>query len=305
MTIDEMRQEKNRQGLTYEEIAEKSGVPAPTVQKILGGFTRSPRYSTMQALEKAFSGKGRTQSPGQNDIVHNNIPLLREAQPAYDDGSGSVPYQSGSPSGAAHRYPRQGSYTVADRNALPDDRRTELIDGVIYDMSAPRIVHQMIQSRLVTAFNIYIDSKGGDCICFEPDTDVIIDDSKRTVVMPDVFIVCDRSKIHEDAIYGAPDLVVEILSPSTKKKDYSAKYHRYLEAGVREYWIIDPEERRVVVFRFDLMKNETPGREKGKEEGNPVSIYGFESVIPVGIYNGDCKIDFRSIYEKIKFMYRK
>ena len=121
--------------------------------------------------------------------------------------------------------------------------------------------------------------------------DVQLDCDDRTMVQPDVLVVCDRDKIIKRCIYGAPDFVVEILSPSTKRKDGIIKLSKYISAGVREYWIVDPDKKQVVVYDF-------------QKEDYPV-IYGFGGEIPVGIFDGECRIDFAEIYEYMLFLYEK
>ncbi len=113
---------------------------------------------------------------------------------------------------------RQGEYTLEDYLALPDDQRVELIDGVIYAMAAPNYIHQAFGDSLQAVFNDYIRKKHGSCRAFTP-VDVQPDCDDKTIVQPDVLIVCDRSRFQKGRIYGAPDLVVEVLSPSTSKRD--------------------------------------------------------------------------------------
>ena len=128
--------------------------------------------------------------------------------------------------------------------------------------------------------------KGGSCRPFIAPVDVQLDCDERTMVQPDVGIVCDPDKIKRFGIYGAPDFLVEVISPSTKKKDYIKKLAKYMEAGVREYWILDPYQKRLLVYFF---------------EGDvfPV-IYGLDQPVPVGIYNGDLVIDFSNIAKWIE-----
>ena len=186
---------------------------------------------------------------------------------------------------------KQGEYTLEDYYALPDERRVELIDGVIYDMSAPTTIHQLIGLEIWGQLQKFIRKKKGTCIPFAAPVDVQLDCDDRTMVQPDVLVVCDRDKIIKRCIYGAPDFVVEVLSPSTKRKDGIIKLSKYISAGVREYWIVDPDKKQVVVYDF-------------QKEDYPV-IYGFGGEIPVGIFDGECQIDFAEIYEYMRFLYEK
>ncbi len=180
---------------------------------------------------------------------------------------------------------KQGQYTLADYYALPDEQRVELIDGIIYDMTAPNYRHQILLSELFLEIKNYIRMHNGSCITTTSPTDVQLDCDDKTMVQPDLVVLCDHSKRRRFGIFGAPDLVMEILSPSTRKKDTGIKVTKYGNAGVREYWIIDPEQEKVLVYDFT-------------REIYPV-IYGFTDKIPVGIFDGKCVIDFNEIAEDL------
>lgn len=255
MTIEEMKQRKKELGYTNEQISEMSGVPLGTVQKIFAGVTDAPRYATIMSLSKVFQKESS---------------MVKES---------AIQYQS----------KKQGEYTLNDYYSLPDERRVELIDGVIYDMSSPTNIHQLIGSEIRDQLKSYIRKKGGNCIPFVAPADVQLDCDDKTMVQPDVFVVCDRSKVIKRCTYGAPDLIVEILSPSTRKKDISIKLKKYIGAGVAEYWIVDPDKKTVVVY--DFAHDELP------------AIYGFDAKVPVGLFDGECEVDFAEIFEYISFLY--
>ncbi len=257
MTIAEMKRRKKELGYTNEKIAELSGVPLSTIQKIFAGVTDSPRYDTLIALNKIFTDEANR---------------VREAAMVYQTK-------------------HQGEYTLEDYYAMPDERRVELIDGVIYDMSSPTNIHQLIASEIREQLRSYIRKKGGNCIPIMAPADVQLDCDDRTMVQPDVFVVCDKDKIIKRCTYGVPDFIVEILSPSTRKKDVKIKLRKYIAAGVREYWIVDPDQKSVVVYDFE-------------HDELPV-IYGFDAKVPVAIFDGECEIDFAEIYEYISFLYEE
>lgn len=257
MTVEEMKQRKKELGFTNEKISELSGVPLGTVQKIFAGVTDSPRYSTLMALSKIFS---------------NEADMVKETVMSY-------------------HVKRQGEYTLEDYYALPDERRAELIDGIIYDMSSPTNIHQLLSAEIWEQLKSYIRKKRGDCIPFMAPADVQLDCDDRTMVQPDVFVVCDRSKIINRCTFGAPEFVIEILSPATRKKDISIKLKKYIGAGVLEYWIVDPDKKTVVVY--DFAHEELP------------ALYGFNAKVPVGIFEGECKVDFAAIYEYVSFLYER
>ncbi|HAV28054.1 MAG TPA: hypothetical protein DCX23_07040, partial [Lachnospiraceae bacterium] len=176
---------------------------------------------------------------------------------------------------------KQGEYTLEDYLAIPDERRVELIDGVIYDMSSPLGHHQIIAGQIYFHLVSYISGKGGPCIPFIAPIDVQLDCDDKTIVQPDVLILCDRSKYTPQRIVGAPDFVVEVLSKSTREKDMFLKLNKYRSAGVREYWMVDPDKKTVIAYNF--------------ENDDDLSVYTFRDKVPVGIYGGDCVIDFAPI----------
>ena len=258
MTVKELQERKKELGFTYAQIAEMSGVPLGTVQKVLGGVTLTPRYETVMALEQVL-GEGEGMA-------------LREPLKNY-------------------LKKRQGEYNLEDYNVIPDDIRVELIDGVIYNMASPTSVHQLIAGFIYGKMLSHVLEKKGKCMPMISPLDVQIDCDDRTMVQPDVIIVCDREKIINRCVYGAPDFVAEILSKSSKRRDSVIKLHKYMTAGVREYWMIDPEQKKVIVYDFEA-------------EDYP-AIYGFDAVLPVRVLGGECRIDFNEVYEHIRFLYER
>ncbi|MCC8168428.1 MAG: Uma2 family endonuclease [Clostridiales bacterium] len=185
---------------------------------------------------------------------------------------------------------QQGEYTLEDYYALPDGVRMELIDGVLYDMTAaPSYIHQSILGDIYMQLRTYIESKGGKCLPFMAPCDVQLDRDNRTIVQPDVMIICKPDLIRRRVLFGAPDFVVEILSPSTRHKDMFIKFNKYKNAGVREYWMVDPDKKSVAVY--DLEHDSFP------------MMYDFKDKVPVNIYDGECKIDFAIILENVQFLY--
>ena len=257
MTVEEMKQRKKELGYSNEKLSELSGVPLGTVQKVLAGVTRSPRYETLIALER---------------VLKKHTDRIGEALPETSEK-------------------RQGDYTVEDYYLIPKERRVELIDGVIYDMASPTAIHQILSTELCNMIRSYISQQKGRCIVMAAPMDVQLYCDDKTMVQPDVMVICDRDKITRKCIYGAPDLAVEILSDSTKKKDMYVKLGKYMEAGVREYWLVDPKGKKVIVYDFEA-------------EVTP-SIYGFRSKVPVGIFKREYEVDFAKIYEYISFLYEE
>lgn len=183
----------------------------------------------------------------------------------------------------------QGEYTIEDYFNLPDDERKELIDGVFYDMASPVHIHQFLAAEIYRSIGNSIERKKGACIPFVAPLDVQLDCDDKTIVQPDVLILCDKNKLKYGRIYGAPDFVVEVLSPSTSKKDSFLKLMKYENAGVKEYWIVAPDKKRVFVYHLD--------------KDIPMEIYTFFDKVPIGIFDGTCEVDFSRIYERMQVLY--
>jgi Uma2 family endonuclease len=158
---------------------------------------------------------------------------------------------------ASPRHKEQDAFTYADYLTWPDGERWELIDGEAYMMSpAPNRKHQEISIELSSQFHIHLKEKS--CKVYTAPFDVRLpetldasDDEIETVVQPDIVVVCDHNKLDDRGCKGAPDLVVEILSPSTSKKDMQEKLFLYQRVGVMEYWVIHPSDKTVMVFQLD------------------------------------------------------
>lgn len=173
--------------------------------------------------------------------------------------------------------PQEKPYTVEDIYALPDGRRAELIDGQIYDMTPPARLHQHIIMNLSATIYNYIKQKNGTCLVYPAPFAVFLNNDDYNYVEPDISVICDKSKLDERGCNGAPDWIIEIVSPSSRTMDYYRKLFKYRNSGVREYWVVDPEKKIITVYNFvkDTME------EYGFGEQVPVSIYqGFSLEIP-------------------------
>nr|AGS53461.1 hypothetical protein [uncultured bacterium contig00027] len=144
-------------------------------------------------------------------------------------------------------------FTYADYLKWEGPERYQLIKGEAYMMASPSVEHQAILRELTIHFGSWL--RGKPCQVFSAPLDVRLfpkkDNSDDTVVQPDLLVVCDKSKLAKNSINGAPELVVEILSPSNTHKELFLKFQYYLEAGVKEYWIINPESKHVLVHLFE------------------------------------------------------
>jgi Uma2 family endonuclease len=141
----------------------------------------------------------------------------------------------------------QRSFTYDDYLTWPDAPRQEIIAGVLYAMASPTVRHQDVALRLAVAAAPFFKDK--PCRLFVAPLDVVL--GEETVVQPDLLVVCDPGKITGACVRGAPDLVIEILSPSSASYDRLLKFKRYADAGVKEYWIVSPELALIEVFTLD------------------------------------------------------
>lgn len=160
-------------------------------------------------------------------------------------------------------------YTVDDIYALPDGERAELIDGKIYYMATPSRTHQRISGYIHNEIYNYINNKNGECEIYAAPFAVFLNNDDYNYVEPDISVICDTSKLDEKGCHGAPDWVIEIVSPGSKPMDYFTKLFKYQMAGVREYWIVDSAKEQVIVYRF---------------EKETMEEYSFGEDVPVGIY---------------------
>lgn len=210
-----------------------------------------------------------TEKEREYDISQGTDFRVEEAQPQYAEITGK----------------KQGEYTLEDYYALPDERRVELIDGVIYDMSAPTLLHQLIGGKVFVMIQSFIEKNGGKCLPLYAPVDVRLDCDDKTMVQPDVLILCDESKRTKRYIMGAPDFCLEVLSKSTRRKDCIKKLQKYTDAGVKEYWIIDPYAKTLLVYHW-------------KDDYTP-HMYPLTGKVGLELYDGRVEIDLDKITELI------
>ena len=159
--------------------------------------------------------------------------------------------------------------TLEEYESLPENIRAEVFDGQIYYMEGPSQEHQAISTELTTILNSYIKSKKSPCRVFHAPFDVKLSDSPLTIVQPDLMIICDKNKLDGKRCNGAPDFIIEIVSPGNPADDYIRKLYYYKNYGVREYWIVDADKSRVMVYNFYQ---------------DDMNEYSFIEDIPAGIY---------------------
>ncbi len=154
--------------------------------------------------------------------------------------------------------PQKQDYTVEDIYALPEGQRAELINGQIYNMAPPSTTHQRIVTRLSSLIDSYIQQKHGSCEVFVAPFAVFLNDDNRNYVEPDISVICDKNKLDDHGYHGAPDWIVEVTSPNAPQRDYGIKLFKYRTAGVREYWVVNPQKKTVMVYDFEseLLSNQ-------------------------------------------------
>ena len=175
--------------------------------------------------------------------------------------------------------PHERLYTTDDIYALSEGTRAELIDGRIYYMAPPSRKHQEIAGTLYRKIADYIDTKGGSCKPYIAPFAVFLNADDKNYVEPDISVICDKSKLTDKGCTGAPDWIIEIVSPGSRRMDYLTKLFKYRSAGVREYWIVDPDKNRILVYNFDT-----------EDTGD----YTFTDTVKAGIYP-DLFIDFSQL----------
>ncbi len=257
--IKDLAKLKEERGYSYGFLADRTGIEAGTLQKILTGKTKHPRQKTIEALIETYSSLY-----GQVDYVVR-----------FDINKGI-------------EEDLQGEYTVADWENLPEDMRLELIDGRFYDMGQPVVRHQVVAQEIYLRFRNFISENKGKCLPVLAPVGVQLNRDMKNMLEPDLIVVCDPGRFGEADgkwLVGEPDFVMEVLSPNTKKRDMTLKLRKYEEAGVKEYWIVDPEKEAVIVYVFAAEVTPT--------------MYSFQDKVPVSIYGGRLVIDFLEILNTI------
>ncbi len=309
MNLQEMRECKRALGYSNETLAELSGVPLATVQKVLSGITKSPRQKTVEALSKVLGAgmpagspaisnysvqlsrgnssqdlKGRANIadepalPGSPEQVSGNPAQLKRAQTAAEQPAGQR---------TGYVYPEvftgirsvvredDRPNTIEDIYALPDGTRAELIDGKLYYIPTPTRTHQKITGEMYLAAAAHIKAHHKECEVYIAPFGVYLNGDDSLYVEPDLSIICDTSRLSERGCMGAPDWIIEVVSAPSRKTDYAVKLNKYRQSGVREYWIVDPSLRTVLTYVFDDDRNV-----------EDADLYPFEAEIESALFEG-------------------
>ncbi len=279
-----LSEEQKKERSVARSVSEKNGIRYEPLKEGPSYAVREamPNYNTLHNLE---SDKPYAIENGKPYAVERNKPHTVENDKPYALDSNkphATMNRSNSHAPQTQTEKKNGEYTLDDYYALPDERRVELIDGVFYDMAAPAVIHQKILGELFVLFRECADACEDECEVFVAPCDVRLDCDNKTMVQPDIFLICHPYDLGAKALDGAPDLTLEILSPATRAKDMLLKLHKYQNAGVKEYWIVDPDHDTVLVY--DLRSDDYYPEK-----------YDFDSVIPIHISEGKCSIDFSRV----------
>ncbi len=252
--IAKLKARKKELGWTNQKLAKESGVPMGTLNKIFNGTTKYPRDKTIDAIVRAMG------------LNYYEIEESAAGTPAIRE---TGLYRAGK---------RDNRATLDTYYTLPDELRAELIDGKIYYLPAPALRHQSILMILSAKIYGFFEEKGIDGRVLTAPCDVQLDFDNYTMLHPDIFVVLGKEKLMNGmCCMGAPEFVIEITSRKNSEHDYELKRYKYQNAGVREYWIVDPAKKRIVVYAF--MEDAVP------------AVYTFEDKIKAQVFP-DLEIDF-------------
>lgn len=291
--ISELKSRKDNLGLSVAEVAELASVPLGTVSKIMTGETRSPKSTTLEMIDKALQKEEERRrieayltamreygilhpkvidNPNEFEGIYRKMHNLEEKPIA----------QANSKSGRllwSDRHSSRKKRISADSflHMGYDNRWTELFEGRVIVNEAPGLAHQLLVKDINRQIEKYIEGNKGKCKVFDVGINVKLNEEDDSILIPDILVICDGDKLKPFGILGAPDWVVEVVSPSTRQYDYKRKTFKYLSGGVRELWLVDIEKRIVVTY----------------VDGDFVlsHMYRFEESIPVSIYGGELLIN--------------
>ena len=282
LDIEKLRERKKKLKLTTAEIASMAELPVSTVSKIMTGETKNPSYVTIEKINEVLARKEMLRriyvyfeslkefialNPEKSiDQIEYGRKYFKEHSKDYDfsgDIYGNLALD-------------KQKITLENIHQLGEDKQIELLDGHLIYNEAPNVKHQLLVQNIGRVIDAYISANNGNCRMFNVGINLYFEDDDNTLLIPDIVVLCDDSKLGESGITGSPDWIIEVVSPSTRRADYNNKMHKYMCQGVREYWIIDPEKERVTTYI----------------QGEPMMayVYGFEDVIPVYIYDGQLEI---------------
>lgn len=295
MELSDLKRRKNNLKLTVGQLSLLARLPVGTVSKIMTGETQNPTFLTVDILDKTLA---REESLARINAFRDAMMKYLKEHPdeefIYEDfekkyreehrlNRKAIPYATPDndpywiSGNLALEEPvekeKEDGYTTYDEfRKLDGESHYELINGQLIINEAASPIHQRLAHKLGYAIESYITANNGPCELY-PETGVHFSEDEDTYLIPDLSVVCDPDKVTDEYII-APDWVIEVTSPSTRKRDYGEKQSIYMKAGVREYWIIDLEKSKVITWICE----------------DEINMYGFGDEIPVRIYDGNLKI---------------
>lgn len=339
MTLDQMRLKKEEMGLSYTDIARQSGVPLATVQKVLSGITKSPRYQTRLDLERVFTGENVPFGP--SDAASEDAPFRIAGEQAgskipealsdriSEEGKHGKGTDEGMIRALAFAIGRTmddlSSYTDCDREEMKNARSTELIRGVLFDQEVPGILHQAFLFEIASYLREIIHKFNPEYALMIGPMDLALTDPALcgrtdTIVQPDIFVLGQKAQIRDGRIDQVPAFVLEVLSEKTRLKDLTLKYLVYLQAGVHEYWCLDPANQKVIAYNLDAIRakintveesieknaadREAASDRKNTSDGNMAhgAEYSFDQLIPLMITKGEYFVDMKTVKEDLAYL---
>ncbi len=256
--VADLKRRKKALKLTTEQVAYMAELPVSTVSKIMTGETKNPSYVTVEKIDEVLAKEERmARAEAYKEAIREKL----ESHPEETMYLKHEEYEN---------------MTVDELSDFGEDRYVELLNGKLIISERPWMNHVRLVEKIGYDVDSFIEKNDAEGEAFSTGLNVFLGERKDTLLIPDVLVVLDDSKIVERGIVGAPDWVVEVTTEGTRHRDYNSKMHKYMECGVREYWVDDSEKEKVSVFI----------------NGEPmmVHVYTFDDHIPVGIYDGKLEI---------------
>ncbi len=286
MTVEELKARKKKLKLTTKELAYRADLPVGTVSKIFTGETKNPSFLTIEKLDVALEKEEKLARLQAYEAAMAQY-FKEHPEDAGDQKKFEAIYRSRlhlNNEPICYAKPMDDDLEIRDNLALQlrpmiasdltdlgEKKAYQLIDGRLIVAEMAGVSHQRMVRHIGRQIDQFISDNGGACEVFDVGVNVYLDADEFTLVIPDIAVVCNPSVINDKGVWGAPDWIIEVVSASTRKIDYHKKLHKYMDSGVREYWIVDIDRQMVTVC----------------VNGEPmqVIIYGFNQGVPVTIYD--------------------
>lgn len=299
MTPEELKTAKKKKGYTSRKLAELSGVPLGTIQKIMSGATSSPRLDTMNALERVLMEPGTVYSYASSSGISSQPQLLQDTASPFTVSSAEKPdhaHSFSSQKSTVSSSSKPDPVMAADEDPLKQTVLHELIAGKRFTLPVCGGIHQILACEVyrqlsdaaLKAEKNPVSQKASlpaPVICLSP-FPLELPGQPGSLLFPDVFVLDSQAEIYSGRITGIPSLVIEVTSPSTRKKDTSLKLETYVSAGVSEYWILDSTDRSII--RWDIAHN------------NQMALFTFGVPVRVLTESVPCTVDTTRFDELIR-----